>query len=113
LIAPIAVLNAMAHAPAWGLARSRPLLDAFAARIAPGVGLTEPVVLDHIPGSPDASWDVPHYFLTLGPPRRPDHAVRTGPRINRSARVWADIDLLLTSSTITEAWERTRARREE
>jgi hypothetical protein len=39
--------------------------------------------------------------------------VRTGPRLNRSARVWADIDLLLTSSTITEAWERTRARRAE
>lgn len=69
--------------------------------------------LDHIPGSPDASWDVPHYFLTLGPAMRPDHPVRTGPRIHRSARVWADIDLLLTSETISEAWEKTRTRRAE
>jgi hypothetical protein len=34
----------------------------------------------------------------------------TGNGIHRSARVWADIDLLLTSSTITEAHQRTRVR---
>jgi hypothetical protein len=58
-------------------------------------------------------WDDPHYLLQLGPTIRPDHEVRTGPGILRSARVWVDIDLLLTSMTITEAFAATRARRTE
>ena len=59
------------------------------------------------PSTPD--WD-PHFLLTLGPAIRPDHEVRTGAGIPRSARAWADIDLLLTSSTISEAAELTRRR---
>jgi hypothetical protein len=63
------------------------------------------------PGAPDTSdWD-PHFLMTLGPAIRPDHEVRTGKGIVRSARVWADIDLLLTATTITEAHELTRRRR--
>ena len=55
------------------------------------------------PGAPDASdWD-PHFLLTLGPPIRPDHEVRTGPGIVGSARVSVDLDLLLTATTISEA----------
>jgi hypothetical protein len=68
-----------------------------------------------IPGAPDAEWGghfnpVPHFLLTLGPAIRPPHEVRTG-RVFRASRVKADIDLLLTSSTISEAAERSRARR--
>ncbi len=65
----------------------------------------------HIPGVPDLEWGQPHFLLTLGPPIRPGHEVRTGRGVVRSARVWVDIDLLLTSTTITEAAERSRARR--
>lgn len=67
--------------------------------------------LPHIPGAPDLDWEQPNFMLTLGPAIRPNHEVRTGPGIVRSGRVWVDIDLLLTSSTITEAAERSRARR--
>jgi len=56
-------------------------------------------------------WEVPHFLLRLGPPIRPDHEVRTGKGIVRSARVTVDIDLLLTSSTITEAFHLSTARR--
>lgn len=65
----------------------------------------------HIRGVPDLIWDEPIFMLTLGPAIRPDHEVRTGSGIVRSARVWVDIDLLLTSATITEAAELSRARR--
>jgi hypothetical protein len=64
-----------------------------------------------IPGAPDFNWGEPHFLLTLGPPIRPDHEVRTGPGVVRSARVWVDIDLLLTSNSITEAAELSRNRR--
>ena len=66
-----------------------------------------------IPGAPDLPWDEPHYVLRLGPPIRPDHEVRTGPSIVQANRVWCDIDLLLTSATITDALVATRARRSE
>jgi hypothetical protein len=63
------------------------------------------------PGAPDTSgWD-PHFLVTLGPAIRPAHEVRTGRGIVRNARVWADIDLLLTADTITEAAMETRRRR--
>jgi hypothetical protein len=62
------------------------------------------------PGAPDTSdWD-PHFLMTLGPAIRPDHEVRTGRGIVRSARVWVDIDLLLTAVTISEAADQTRRR---
>jgi hypothetical protein len=65
----------------------------------------------HFPGVPSVQWD-PHFVLTLGPPIRPDHDVPTGRKIQRSARVWVDIDLLLTASSISEALELTKQRRE-
>lgn len=64
----------------------------------------------HLPGVPATGWD-PHYVLTLGPPIRPAAEVRNGPSIMRAMRTWIDIDLLLTSTTITEALKATRERR--
>lgn len=65
----------------------------------------------HFRGVPSVEWD-PHFVLQLGPAIRPTREVRTGPKIVRSARVWVDIDLLLTSETITEALELTKQRRQ-
>ena len=64
-----------------------------------------------IPGAPNADWDEPAYFLRLGPPFRPNQEVRTGKGIFRNAPVTADLDLLLTSSTVVEARDATKARR--
>lgn len=36
--------------------------------------------------------------------------VKTGPKVQRSARVWVMLDLLLTSSTLTEALIKTKER---
>jgi hypothetical protein len=63
------------------------------------------------PGAPDLAWDEPAYFLRLGPPFRPNHEVRTGPGIFRAAPLTADLDLLLTCATISEARDATKARR--
>lgn len=65
---------------------------------------------DAIEAWPDLEWS-PHFLLTLGPAIRPPSDVRTGTGIVRASRVWVDIDLLLTSSTITEAAHRSRERR--
>jgi hypothetical protein len=65
----------------------------------------------HVPGAPDLRWEAPAYLLRLGPPIRPDHQVPTGSGIPRSMRVTVDIDLLLTSPTITDAYHRSTARR--
>lgn len=62
------------------------------------------------PGVPAAEGD-PHYLLTLGPPIRPPTEIRNGPSIMRAMRTWIDIDLLLTSPTITDALKATRQRR--
>jgi hypothetical protein len=62
------------------------------------------------PGAPDTSNWEPHFLITLGPAIRPGHEVRTGKGIVRSARVWVDIDLLLTAKTISEAADQTRQR---
>jgi hypothetical protein len=62
------------------------------------------------PGVPHTDWP-PHYVLTLGPPIRPSHEVRNGSSVKRNARRWIDIDLLLTSPTITDALKATRERR--
>jgi hypothetical protein len=63
------------------------------------------------PGAPNLEWDEPAYFLQLGPPFAPNHEVRTGKGIFRNAPVTADLDLLLTSSTVIEARDATKARR--
>jgi hypothetical protein len=54
----------------------------------------------------------PHFLYTLGRPITPQSDVRTGDRIRQANRVYADIDLLLTSATISEAFEETKARRD-
>lgn len=64
----------------------------------------------HLPGVPPTGWD-PHDVLTLGPPIRPSRDVSNGPSIKRAMRTWIDIDLLLTSPTITDALRATRERR--
>ena len=64
-----------------------------------------------LPGAPDVRWDEPAYFLRLGPPFRPNHEVRTGTGNFRAAPLSADLDLLLTCSTISEARDATKARR--
>jgi hypothetical protein len=61
------------------------------------------------PGVPDTSDWPPHFLLTLGPAIRPDHPVKTG-KMYPSGRVWVDLDLLLTSNTISEAAEQSRRR---
>jgi hypothetical protein len=63
----------------------------------------------HLAVAPSEEWE-PHFFFTLGPAIRPDHEVPTGRRIQRSARVWVDIDLLLTAPTISDALELTKQR---
>lgn len=52
----------------------------------------------------------PAFVLTLGPAIPIPDGIRTGKKIQRSARRTIDIDLLLTSSTISEAWEKMTAR---
>jgi hypothetical protein len=51
-----------------------------------------------------------HYFYRLGPAIIPPQEIRTG-RIYPSGRVWAALDLLLTSGTISEARDKTDERR--
>lgn len=67
---------------------------------------------EFFPGVPPTGWD-PHYVLTLGPAIRPSVEVHNGPSIKRAMRTWIDIDLLLTSGTITDALKATRERRSE
>jgi hypothetical protein len=55
--------------------------------------------------------DDPHWLFGLGPVIQPQHEVRTG-NLYRNQRVWAAIDLLLTSKSIAEARDLTRARLE-
>jgi hypothetical protein len=64
----------------------------------------------HFPGVPHTDWD-PHFLLELGPPIYPGSEVPSGSSVQRAMRIWADIDLLLTSATITEALKATKARR--
>lgn len=52
----------------------------------------------------------PAFVLTLGESIPVPPGIRTGPRIVRSARRLIDIDLLLSSSTISEAWEKMQER---
>jgi hypothetical protein len=56
----------------------------------------------HFQEIPSEKWH-PHYLYHLGPAIKPAHEVRSGEKIIRSMRVWAMLDLLLTSQTIQEA----------
>lgn len=59
------------------------------------------VYFPEIPTS-NNNWEL-HYLYHLGPAMYPHHEVKAGAKIIRSMRVWAELDLLLTSSTIQEA----------
>lgn len=63
----------------------------------------------HFSSAPKDDWK-PHYLYHLGTPIKPAHEIRTGKRITRNNRVSAMIDLLLTSNTIQEAWEKSKLR---
>lgn len=52
----------------------------------------------------------PHYCLKLGPAIRPPRAMKAGPKIVRSMRVWCMIDTLLSCATITDALAETKRR---
>ena len=61
---------------------------------------------------PSLSWN-PHFLYTLGKAIEPIKEVRTdGKRIPRAMRVWAMLDTLLTSDTIAEARDISKARQE-
>ena len=65
-----------------------------------------------IPEIPYCALDEKHYLYELGPAIEPAHEVRIGNRIVRNNRVWAQIDTLLTSKTISEAWEISQSRKD-
>lgn len=64
----------------------------------------------YIPELPKERVSEMHFVYTLGPAIIPQKDVKTGKSIVMSNRVWADIDTLLTSDTITEAMEITKSR---
>jgi len=64
---------------------------------------------DHFDEIPSGDWG-PHFLYTLGPAIVPSRTIPTGPKIQRSMRVWACLDLLLTSSTIQEARDLSKLR---
>ena len=51
----------------------------------------------------------PHFLYRLGPPIVPSKPVRSG-KIVRNTRIWAMLDLLLISETVSDARDRTRER---
>ncbi len=61
---------------------------------------------------PNERWETPHFVYTLGPAIKPNKTVRTGKAIPRALRVWAMLDLLLTSDTIAEARDLSKKRLE-
>ena len=64
---------------------------------------------DEIPEMPDETWDGDCYIYRLGPAIVPGKTVKTG-NIYRNGRVWAMLDLLLTSDSISEARDKTQER---
>jgi hypothetical protein len=54
-------------------------------------------------------WTTPHFLYTLGPAIRPTKRVVTG-KFFRNGRVWAMLDLLLTSESIAQARDLTKSR---
>lgn len=63
----------------------------------------------HFTTIPKQTWG-PHYLYHLGQAIRPTHEVKAGKKIVRSMRVWAMLDLLLTSQTIQDARDKSDAR---
>jgi hypothetical protein len=67
--------------------------------------------LDGLPGvRPGDNVQGQHFLYRLGPPIRPPRPVLNGKSITRAVRAWAMLDLLLTSQTISEAAQKTKAR---
>lgn len=64
-----------------------------------------------MPEAHPGQWE-PHFFYTLGPAIRPAKVIKMG-RIYPSGRVWAMLDLLLTSDSISEARDKSDARLKE
>ena len=63
---------------------------------------------EHFKEIPSGNWG--HHFLyELSEPITPEKQIRTG-NIYRNGRVWAMLDLLLTSDTIAEARDKTKER---
>lgn len=58
---------------------------------------------------PDEEWTVDHFVYKLGPAIKPNHIVKTG-NIYRTGRVWAMLDTLLTSNSISEARDISKTR---
>lgn len=69
---------------------------------------TDPTI--HFTSIPKGNWE-PHYLYHLGPAMRPEHEVKAGKKIVRSMRVWAALDLLLTSKTIQDVRDETQKRK--
>ena len=63
-----------------------------------------------VPEIPDVELSKTHFVYELGPAIIPSKDIRTGDKIVMSNRVWAQLDTLLTSDTITEAMEISKAR---
>ncbi|MDE7046076.1 MAG: hypothetical protein K2O97_13930, partial [Acetatifactor sp.] len=63
-----------------------------------------------VPEIPDVELSETHFVYELGPAIIPPKDIRTGDKIVMSNRVWAQLDTLLTSDTITEAMEISKAR---
>ena len=63
----------------------------------------------HFPNVPKQQWGE-CYLYDLGPAIKPPREVKSGKKIVRQIRVWAMLDLLLTSSTIEEARDKSKAR---
>lgn len=63
-----------------------------------------------VPEIPDVELSETHFVYDLGPAIIPPKDIRTGDKIVRSNRVWAQLDTLLTSDTISEAMEISKAR---
>lgn len=63
-----------------------------------------------VPEIPDTELSEKHFVYELGPEIIPSNEIRTGKKIVMSNRVWAQLDTLLTSDTITEAMEISKAR---
>lgn len=64
----------------------------------------------YVPEIPDVELSETHFVYELGPVIIPPKDIRTGDKIVMSNRVWAQLDTLLTSDTITEAMEISKAR---
>ena len=67
-------------------------------------------MIGEFPNASDIELDWGYFLYTLGPPMLPARPVFNGPGVVMANRIWAALDLLLTSTTITEAMQKTKAR---